>query len=130
MLRLPWCVDQETLSEPIQVSAERHRIPQALQLRVRDVEDERVREALSKQIAKGEPSLVKIESIVAMAKKARRPPRVEDSEGFWIDGELTLMEGCHRTCATYLLAPSAFELQTLIATGVWDAYFDSELRVT
>jgi hypothetical protein len=129
-LRLPWCVDRATMTEPIQISDERHRIPEAVQLRVQDVGNECVKQALRKQESKGEPSLTKIEAIMAAGRKTGHMPAIEDSEGFWIEDELSLMEGCHRTCALYLLDPSAIELRTLIRPPVWDAYFNPGLVVS
>jgi hypothetical protein len=130
-LRLPWCVDGETLTEPIRISDEPHRLPEALQLRVRDVEDERVQEALGKQVAPdGDLSINKIEAIVADARKAGHLPTVEDSMAFRIGNDLSLMEGCHRTCAMYLLDLPRFELCTRIDPNGYPAYFDSRLKVT
>lgn len=130
-LRLPWCVDVATRTEEIRIADEPHRIPEALQLRVRDVTDEPVREMLRKQVAPdGNFSLRKIEAIVTEAREKDRPPTIDDSAAFLIDGELSLIEGCHRTCATYLLNPSVFELQTRVHPDGSPAYFDPRLKVS
>jgi hypothetical protein len=117
---------------PINISAERDRVPEALQLRVRDVVDERVREALRAQESKGEPSLTKIESMLAGAKARGTPPDIPRSTAFRIGRDLTLMRGCHRTCAIYLLNPPAFELLTIVVPDdeAWSAYFDPRLAVS
>lgn len=117
---------------PIDISAERDRIPEALQLRVRDIDDKRVREALRTQESKGEPSLTKIESMLARANVRGKPPDIPRSTAFRIGRDLTLMKGCHRTCALYLLDPPAFELLTVVAPDdeAWPAYFDPRLAVS
>jgi hypothetical protein len=103
-LRLPWCVDRITRTEELRIADEPHRIPEALQLRVRDVDDKRVRAMLGRQLAgDGNFSLSKIEAILSEARAAGCPPTIEDSAAFLIGEELSLIEGCHRTCATYLL---------------------------
>lgn len=129
-LRLPWCVDRKTRTEPIRINDERERIGEALSIRVRDVTDARVRMALSSQEASGGTSLQKIEAIVAEAEGLGREPEVGDAAAFRIDGDLLLMEGCHRTCATYLLDPPSFRLQIVVVDGGWEVYSTSGLEVT
>ena len=130
LLRLPWCVDLETRTEPIRISDERHRIGEALSIRIRDVADDAVRVALSRQAAWGGRALQKIQAIVARAEAAGRPPEIQDSMGFRVGSEIVLMESCHRTCALYVLDPRQFELRILVVDGGWDAYFDDRLAVS
>jgi hypothetical protein len=123
-LRLPWCVDRRTRSQEIRISDETHRIPEALQLRVRNIEEEPVRVALRKQVTpNGEFSLNKIEAIASEAEFAA----IDDSKAFLVGDELSLMEGCHRTCALYLVNPPTFTLETRIVDDCWLAYFASRL---
>lgn len=129
-LRLPWCVDKTTRTEPISISAQRDRVGEALSIRVRDVSDAPVREALSRQVARDGCSLEKIEAIVSSAEDADHPPSIPDSAGFWVDDELVLMEGCHRTCAVYLLDPPALEVRISIVDVGWPACFDRRLTVS
>ncbi len=127
-LWLPWCVDRSTETELIPVADEPHRIPESRQLRVRDIERKPVQTALGRQIAKGEPSLTKIDSIRAAAENDAALLAIADSTGFICTGDLILMEGCHRTCALHLLNPSGFELQTRLDPGGWPVYSDPRLR--
>lgn len=129
-LRLPWCVDKNTRTEPISISDQRGRIGEALSIRVRDVSDPRVREALGRQMARDGFTLAKIEAIVDAAEDAGRPPSIPDSAGFLVNDELLLMEGCHRTCAIYLLEPSDLEVRINVVDIVWPAYFDHRLAVS
>lgn len=129
-LRLPWCVDKGTRTEPISISDQRNRVGEALSIRVRDVSDARVREALSRQVARDGFSLEKIEAIVSSAEDAGHPPSIPDSAGFWVDDELVLMEGCHRTCAIYLLDPPTMDVRISILDIGWPAYFDRRLTVS
>jgi hypothetical protein len=125
-LRLPWCVDRATRSYEIRISDEPHRISEALQLRVRSIEEESVRRALRKQVtSNGEFSLNKIEAIASEAEF----PAIEDSMAFMIGDELSLMEGCHRTCALYVVGPSTLVLKTRVFDEGWPAYLDPRLTV-
>jgi hypothetical protein len=129
-LRLPWCVDKDTRTEPIFISDEPDRVGEALSIRVRDVTDARVRLALSRQSAIGGFTLEKIEAIVARAQEVGAPPEIEDSAAFRVDDGLVLMEGCHRTCALYLIDPPVFTLRVLVIDGGWGAYLDHRLAVS
>jgi hypothetical protein len=129
-LRLPWCVDKDTRTEPIFISDERDRVGEALSIRVRDVTDVRVRQALTRQSAVGGSTLQKIDAIVARAQEAEALPEIDDSAAFRVDDELVLMEGCHRTCALYLIDPPVFRLQVLVVDGGWGAYLDRRLAVS
>ncbi len=115
----------------MRISDEPERILEAQQLRVRSVDDAEVQVALSRQMAFGEPSLVKIRSIIAEADRVGHPPGIPDSLAFRLSGELTLMEGRHRTCALFLLDPPELELNTDVVSGeaAWSAYLDPWLRV-
>jgi hypothetical protein len=102
-LLLPWRVDTRDRTRPIRISD--GSISHALQLRVRDVDQEAIRVALGRQVADGGFSWKKIESVLAEALRRGRPSEVGDSKAFRVRDGLTLMEGCHRTCALYLLDP-------------------------
>jgi hypothetical protein len=129
---LPWCVDTRDRTRPVRISDNPSLIPHALQLRVRDVDQEAIRVALCRQVADGGFSWKKIESIVTEAMRDGRPPKVGDSKAFRVRDGLTLMEGCHRTCALYLLDPPALQLTTEVVPPEesWPAYFDRRLEVS
>lgn len=129
-LRLPWCVDKSTRTEPISIHDQRDRVDEALSIRVRNISDARVREALGRQVARDGFTFAKIEAIVDAAEDAGRPPSIPDSAGFWVNDELLLMEGCHRTCAIYLLDPPDLEVRINIVDVGWPAYFDHRLAVS
>jgi hypothetical protein len=129
-LRLPWCVDKSTRTKPISISDQRDRAGEALSIRVRDISDARVREALGRQIARDGFSLEKIEDIVSSAEAAGHLPSIHDSAGFWVNDELVLMEGCHRTCALYLLDPPHLEMRISISEAGWPSYFDPRLTIS
>ena len=61
-----------------------------------------------------------------------RLPAIEDSEACRVRGGLMLMEGCHRSCALYLLDPPKFELRTVVVAvdAGWPVYNDPRLRVS
>ena len=130
-LLLPWCVDTRDRTRPIRISDRPSPISHALQLRVRDVDQEAIRVALGRQVADGGFSWKKIESILAEALRRGRPPEVGDSKAFRVRDGLTLMEGRHRTCALYLLDPPALQLTTEVVPpeASWPAYFDRQLEV-
>lgn len=131
-LLLPWCVDTRNRTCPIRINDEPDLIPHALQLRVRDVVQEDILSALGRQDAEGEDSMEKIQSIRAEATRSVRLPAIEDSKACRVRHGLMLMEGCHRSCALYLLAPPKFELRTVVvAVGSgWAVYDDPRLRVS
>jgi hypothetical protein len=99
---------------------------------VRDVVHGDIQIALGRQNADESSSGNKIQSIRAEAVRSGHPPAIEDSRAFRARNGLTLMEGCHRTCALYLLDPPSFELRTALVTDTmrWPVYDDPRLRVT
>jgi hypothetical protein len=128
-LWLPWCVDREDPRVPIRIADQPMRIPNARQLRVGSIDDPRVRQALALQVADGGFTLAKIDAIVSSARNGRRP-EIPDAVAFRVPDGLTLMEGCHRICALYLLDPAAFDLRLALVPEerAWPVYFDSRLR--
>jgi hypothetical protein len=130
-LLLPWCVDSRDRTRSIMINDETDLIPHALQLRVRDLDDEDIRIALGQQRAKGGDSLEKIQAIRAEATRSGRLPAIEDSKACRTRHGLMLMEGCHRSCALYLLDVPKFELLTEVVAddSGWSVYDDPRLRV-
>jgi hypothetical protein len=131
-LLLPWCVDARDRTRPIRIDDEPYLMPHALQLRVRDVGREDIMVALNRQCAEGGDSLKKIQSIRAEATRWGRLPAIEDSMACRVRGGLMLIEGCHPSCALYLLCPPEFEHRTVVvaANGGWLVYDDPRLRVS
>jgi hypothetical protein len=131
-LLLPWCVDTRDRTCPIRINDVRDLIPHALQLRVWDVVQEDILIALGRQDAEGGDSLEKIQSIRTEATRSGRLPAIEDSKACRVRNGLMLMEGCHRSCALYLLGPPKFELRSVVvAVGSgWAVYDDPRLRVS
>jgi hypothetical protein len=131
-LLLPWCVDTRDRTRPIRINDEPDLIPHALQLRVRDVGQEHILIALGHQAAEGGDSLEKIQSIRVEATRRGRLPTIEDSTACRVRDGLMLIEGCHRSCALYLLDAPKFELRTVVvaADAGWLGYNDPRLAVS
>jgi hypothetical protein len=127
-LWLPWCVHKEYPDIPIHIGEEPGLIPTARQIRVAEIEDERIRVALDRQATRhlGVSSLANI----TRSREALRESHTLQVLAFAVDGDegLVLTEGCHRTCAIFLRNPEDFSVSVDLQTP-WPVYVEHpELR--
>ncbi len=145
-LWLPWCVAREVAREDwtqiIRIDEHPMRRDIAIQLRVGDLDDERARAALSRQVVRedGRTSLdLVIERADAYAAAAKDGHDVtiplagtlDDPAVFVMSEGPMLHEACHRACALYEAQVHSFELQLPVDAlfGPWSVYEHATLRV-
>jgi hypothetical protein len=132
-LWLPWCVERKHPHRFIRIDHEPERRHEARQLRVQDLAEPAVREALSAYPREDGRSVM--QAINAFASLfAGGPGKIvlSEAEAFRLAEGLMLHESCHRACALFEGGVDEFELHPLIhpVFDGWSVYEQHSLRTS
>jgi len=130
-LWLPWCVVRRHPDVALRIDHEPHRRHEARQLRVADLDDQRVRCALS-TYARPDGTDVLSSILILAANYAAATERVviQCGEAFNTPEGMMLHEASHRSCAIYESGIDDFELWLAVRDiqPSWRVYADPALR--
>lgn len=131
-LWLPWCVGRHRRTEIIRIADEPDRRHEAMQLRVGDLADGEIREALATQPFHDTRSLPYIAALAETFAHLAAVGYVVIPDALifpTLEGPM-LHEASHRSCAIYEAGLQRFEIRAVVhpIAQPWQDYHDSRLR--